>query len=173
VILQEIGQAADTPDDIIFDWLQEEAFPGQPLGRTILGPGRAGARLHPRRFRPFVAEHYGPNRMILSAAGAVDHDGDPAPGRGAFGHLKAARRGRPARFAGGEKARGQGRWNRRISRWRWRRRAIASDDFHTAQIYATGAGRRHVLAPVPGIRETARPVLHDLRQVGPSTIPAC
>ena len=38
VILQEIGQAHDTPDDVIFDWLQEEAFPNQPLGRTILGP---------------------------------------------------------------------------------------------------------------------------------------
>jgi predicted Zn-dependent peptidase len=35
VILQEIGQAADTPDDIIFDWLQEAAYPEQPLGRTI------------------------------------------------------------------------------------------------------------------------------------------
>ncbi|MEO1790050.1 MAG: pitrilysin family protein, partial [Pseudomonadota bacterium] len=38
VILQEIGQAHDTPDDIIFDWLQEAAYPNQPLGRTILGP---------------------------------------------------------------------------------------------------------------------------------------
>ena len=38
VILQEIGQALDTPDDVIFDWLQEEAYPNQPLGRTILGP---------------------------------------------------------------------------------------------------------------------------------------
>ncbi|MCB1350182.1 MAG: insulinase family protein, partial [Maritimibacter sp.] len=38
VILQEIGQALDTPDDIIFDWLQEAAFPDQPMGRTILGP---------------------------------------------------------------------------------------------------------------------------------------
>ena len=37
VILQEIGQAADTPDDIIFDWLQESAYPDHPLGRTILG----------------------------------------------------------------------------------------------------------------------------------------
>ncbi|MGB1178800.1 MAG: M16 family metallopeptidase, partial [Lentibacter algarum] len=38
VILQEIGQALDTPDDVIFDWLQEEAYPDQALGRTILGP---------------------------------------------------------------------------------------------------------------------------------------
>ena len=38
VILQEIGQALDTPDDVIFDWLQERAYPDQPIGRTILGP---------------------------------------------------------------------------------------------------------------------------------------
>jgi predicted Zn-dependent peptidase len=38
VILQEIGQAADTPDDVIFDWLQGVAYPDQPMGRTILGP---------------------------------------------------------------------------------------------------------------------------------------
>ncbi len=38
VILQEIGQALDTPDDIIFDWLHEVSYPDQPFGRTILGP---------------------------------------------------------------------------------------------------------------------------------------
>ena len=38
MILQEIGQALDTPDDIIFDWLQEVSYPDQPFGRTILGP---------------------------------------------------------------------------------------------------------------------------------------
>ena len=36
VILQEIGQALDTPDDVIFDWLQEQAYPEQAMGRTIL-----------------------------------------------------------------------------------------------------------------------------------------
>ena len=38
VILQEIGQSMDTPDDIIFDWLHEVSYPDQPFGRTILGP---------------------------------------------------------------------------------------------------------------------------------------
>ena len=37
VILQEIGQALDTPDDLIFDQFQETALPGQPLGRPVLG----------------------------------------------------------------------------------------------------------------------------------------
>ncbi len=74
VILQEIGQAADTPDDIIFDWLQERAYPGQPLGRPILGPSEAVRRFGRGDMEGFVKRHYSPGNMILSAAGAVDHD---------------------------------------------------------------------------------------------------
>src|SRR5438270_3619425 len=37
VIVQEIGAAEDTPDDVVFDHLQATAFPGQPVGRSILG----------------------------------------------------------------------------------------------------------------------------------------
>ncbi len=37
MILQEIGQANDTPDDIIFDHFQETAYPDQPMGRPTLG----------------------------------------------------------------------------------------------------------------------------------------
>ena len=48
MILQEIGQALDTPDDMIFDWLQEEAYPDQPIGRTILGDSRSGERVFAR-----------------------------------------------------------------------------------------------------------------------------
>ncbi len=48
VILQEIGQALDTPDDIIFDWLQEVSYPDQPFGRTILGPAERVSELWPR-----------------------------------------------------------------------------------------------------------------------------
>jgi len=74
VILQEIGQALDTPDDVIFDWLQEEAYPDQPIGRTILGPSERVRSFGRDDLTGFVAEHYGPEQMILSAAGAVDHD---------------------------------------------------------------------------------------------------
>ena len=45
VILQEIGQSLDTPDDIIFDWLQEAAYPDQAMGRTILGPAVGSATI--------------------------------------------------------------------------------------------------------------------------------
>lgn len=105
VILQEIGQALDTPDDIIFDWLQEAAFPDQPMGRTILGPAERVRAFTREDLAGFVAEHYAPERMILSAAGAVDHDDLVRLAEAAFGHLTPGRSGlvMPAGFFGGEK----------------------------------------------------------------------
>ena len=105
VILQEIGQALDTPDDVIFDWLQEVAFPDQPLGRTILGPAERVRAFGRDDLAGFVAEHYAPERMILAAAGAVDHDRLVRLAEAAFGHLAPGRAGLlvPAGFIGGER----------------------------------------------------------------------
>ena len=106
VILQEIGQALDTPDDIIFDWLQEVAYPDQPLGRTILGPADRVSAFSQGDLRTFVAEHYAPGEMILSAAGAVDHEALVAQAENLFGHLPPRSRSVPtdvARFGGGER----------------------------------------------------------------------
>ena len=105
VILQEIGQALDTPDDIIFDWLQEASYPDQPFGRTILGPSERVAGFGQADLRQFVAAHYGPDQMILSAAGGVDHDRIVAQAEGIFGSLTRIGDGQiaPARFAGAER----------------------------------------------------------------------
>ena len=74
VILQEIGQSLDTPDDVIFDWLQETAYPNQALGRSILGPSAQITGVQREDLVSFISQHYSPDRMILAAAGAVDHD---------------------------------------------------------------------------------------------------
>ena len=106
VILQEIGQALDTPDDIIFDWLQEEAFPDQALGRTILGPSERVSSFSKSDLSNFIGEHYGPDQMILSAAGAVNPDELLALAEKLFGHLPARSQpnaAEPAAFAGGER----------------------------------------------------------------------
>ncbi|MEL7127817.1 MAG: pitrilysin family protein, partial [Pseudomonadota bacterium] len=87
VILQEIGQALDTPDDVIFDWLQEQAYPEQPLGRTILGPSERVSAFQRDDLARFTAQHYGPEQMILSAAGAIDHDAIVRLAETLFGHL--------------------------------------------------------------------------------------
>ncbi|NGM46543.1 insulinase family protein [Rhodobacter sp. SGA-6-6] len=105
VILQEIGQAADTPDDIIFDWLHEVSYPGQPFGRTILGPEEKVSKFREQDLRGFTAAHYGPDRMILSAAGGVDHDAIVAQAEAIFGGLAPVgeRPADAARFVGGER----------------------------------------------------------------------
>ncbi|MBN8293177.1 insulinase family protein [Rhodobacter sp. NTK016B] len=89
VILQEIGQAADTPDDVIFDWLQEATYPDQPIGRPILGPAERIAHYDASDLRSFVKGHYGPGQMILAAAGAVHHDTLVKLAEDLFGHLPA------------------------------------------------------------------------------------
>ena len=74
VILQEIGQAYDTPDDIVFDNLQEAAFPDQAMGRPILGPKDQVANYTSDDLRRYMGRHYQAPSMIVAAAGAVDHD---------------------------------------------------------------------------------------------------
>ncbi len=105
VILQEIGQALDTPDDIVFDWLQEAAYPAQPFGRTILGPADKVAAYTADDFRRFVSERYGPDQMILAAAGGVDHDALVAQAETIFGGLAPLGTSlmEAARFAGTER----------------------------------------------------------------------
>ncbi len=104
VILQEIGQALDTPDDIIFDWLQETAFPDQALGRTILGEAARVERYGVTDLSGFVEERYAPGNIIVAAAGAVDHDRIVRMTEEAFGHLRPHGGGaaEPAAFRGGE-----------------------------------------------------------------------
>ena len=90
VILQEIGQTLDTPDDVIFDWLQDAAYPEQPLGRTILGPSDKVSAFERDDLAGFVREHYSPDRMIIAAAGAVDHDQIVKAAEKLFSQLGAA-----------------------------------------------------------------------------------
>jgi len=104
VILQEIGQVLDTPDDVIFDWLQAKAWPRQAMGRAILGTARRVQSFTRADFQGFVQRHYTPQRLILSAAGAVDHDRIVQQAERLFGSLPAGgvRKRQGARFGGGE-----------------------------------------------------------------------
>ena len=143
VILQEIGQTLDTPDDIIFDRLQEEAYPDQPLGRSILGEAARVSTFAKGDLDRFVSEHYGPNQMILAAAGAVDHDAIVRQAEALFGHLPRVERAagllQPAKFIGGErratKALEQVHFALALEGPTYRDPAI-----YTAQIYATALG---------------------------------
>ncbi len=74
MILQEIGQANDTPDDIIFDHFQECAFPDQAMGRPVLGSPEIVKRLSREAVTAYLNDHYGAERMVLSVAGNIEHD---------------------------------------------------------------------------------------------------
>lgn len=103
VIVQEIGAARDTPDDVVFEHLQELAFPDQPLGRSLLGTAETLASFDPDSLRNYLGTHYcGPN-MIVAAAGAVDHDAVVRDAEMRFGTFPGALAPapQPARFGGG------------------------------------------------------------------------
>ncbi len=93
VIAQEIAEAADTPDDFVFELAQGAAFAGQPLGRPVLGD-RGQHRAPPTRPRleAWRARLYAPDRLVVSAAGAVDEDELLRAGRAAVRRRALRRR---------------------------------------------------------------------------------
>ncbi|WP_151720771.1 M16 family metallopeptidase [Gemmobacter serpentinus] len=141
VILQEIGQALDTPDDIIFDWLQEVSYPDQPFGRTILGPAERVSSFGRDDLVGFVKAHYGPDQMVLAAAGGVDHDAIVAQATEIFGglapvgNLQVA----PARFDGGERREVKGLEQVHFA-LAFEAPGYRHADVYTAQVYSTAMG---------------------------------
>jgi predicted Zn-dependent peptidase len=141
VILQEIGEAADTPDDLVFDLLQMAAFADQPMGWPILGEEDTVAGMSGADLFAYRDLHYHAGNMIVAAAGAVNHADILAL---AEEKLAAVAPGAPetvvpARFAGGE--------IRRPSDLEQAHIAIAlagvaagDADYFVAQVYAAALG---------------------------------
>src|ERR1700689_3745483 len=73
VIVQEIGAVADTPDDLIFEHLQETAYPDQPLGRSILGTPQTVSSFDGGKLRDYLGRNYRAPDIVVAAAGAVEH----------------------------------------------------------------------------------------------------
>ncbi|MGR3514061.1 MAG: M16 family metallopeptidase [Paracoccaceae bacterium] len=141
VILQEIGQALDTPDDIIFDWLQETAYPSQALGRPILGPAGRVEQFARHDLMGFVGERYGPENLIISAAGAVDSAAIMELVQDRFGHLPpvGAREVETARFLGGETRVEKGLEQAHVA-LAFEAPSYRADDVYVAQVFAMALG---------------------------------
>ena len=105
VILQEIGQVKDTPDDLVFDLLQETSYPDQPMGRAILGPEQIVAEMPRSALVDYMARHYGPKRMVFAGAGRLEHGRLVELAQRLFGELPATEgeTPAPARYAGGSR----------------------------------------------------------------------
>ena len=103
VVLAELGEARDTPDDIIFDHLQAAAFPGQQLGEAVLGDETSIAAIDVAAMRRWIVEQYRPDGLVFAAAGKVDEDALLKLAQSLFGDMTpgAPAAPAPARFAGG------------------------------------------------------------------------
>ncbi len=104
VILQEIGQANDTPDDIIFDHFQETAFPAQPMGRPVLGTEDVIRAMPRATLTGYMRRHYAASNVVVAAAGALEHDAVLDLVRAHFADLptEPAPAFVPGRYKGGE-----------------------------------------------------------------------
>ena len=74
VIIQEIGQSLDTPDDLVFELFNKACFGAHTLGQSILGTHETVSSFRQADLAGFMSRFYGSNQMIVCAAGQLDHD---------------------------------------------------------------------------------------------------
>ena len=73
VVLQEISQSEDTPDDYVHDLFNLDCFPDHPLGRPICGEAATVNGLGREDIVSFMRGHYLPRRVVVAAAGHMEH----------------------------------------------------------------------------------------------------
>lgn len=141
VVLQEIGAANDTPEDLVFDLLQEHAFPGQPIGRPILGTPETVASFDRTALQAYLDRHYRTGDTVIAAAGAVDHAEIVRLAEARFAGLAVGRAPEvePAAYRGGEIRESRDLSEAQVT-LAFEGRAYASPDHHTAQVLATVLG---------------------------------
>jgi predicted Zn-dependent peptidase len=105
VILQEYAAVEDTPDDLIYDAFMETAFAGQAVGRPILGTPDTIKSFDEATIRAFLAREYTPGKMVLAAAGDVEHARIVDMAERLFGAMPAVAPQQPeeGRYTGGER----------------------------------------------------------------------
>ena len=103
VILQEIGQANDTPDDIVFDHFQETAYPDQPMGRPVLGTEELIRAMPRATLAGYMRRHYTAANTVIAATGHLRHDDVVALVERHFAELPAGETAAPVpgTYAGG------------------------------------------------------------------------
>jgi predicted Zn-dependent peptidase len=74
VILQEINMVEDVPDDHIHDLFAALLWGKHPLGKTILGVQEIVAAMDSKKLQDYVSRYYVADRIVIAAAGNVDHD---------------------------------------------------------------------------------------------------
>jgi predicted Zn-dependent peptidase len=141
VVLQELGEARDTPNDIIFDDLWMAAFPDQPLGRSVLGDEASIAAIGAEDLHAWRTDRYRTGNLYLVAAGKVDHDALVALADKHFADLSSGTlaAAEPARFAGTVRAR-RPRADQAHLTGAYAAPTIGEPDYHAARLFADLVG---------------------------------
>jgi processing peptidase subunit beta len=104
-ILREMQEVNDQPQELVLDYLHAAAYQGSSLGYSILGPEENIKSISQDDLRAYIDTHYTGPRMVLAAAGGVNHDQLVEIAEKNFGSLsaehKATEVGRTA-FTGSE-----------------------------------------------------------------------
>ena len=74
VIIEEICNLEDTPDELIFDYFLRELFPGHPLGLSILGTRETVSSFEPDGLRNFIRNKYTSDKAVITVAGNLEHE---------------------------------------------------------------------------------------------------
>ncbi|HYD46828.1 MAG TPA: pitrilysin family protein [Terriglobales bacterium] len=74
VVVQEILQGDDTPDDHVHDLFNLQYWPNHPLGFPVIGRVETVESFQRQEFVDFIGERYRPDRLVIAAAGRVDHE---------------------------------------------------------------------------------------------------
>ncbi len=141
VILQEIGAVEDTPDDLVFDLTAAAAWPGQPLGRPILGARDSVQGFRREALQSYLARNYGAGSTLVVGAGAVDHESLVALAAESLRALpaEAAPAAEPAHYAGGETLAKKPLEQTHLV-IAFEGRGVAAPDHDAAQVFAAATG---------------------------------
>jgi len=74
VVLEEIAQVHDTPDDLVFELHSDRLWGGHPYGRSILGSAESVASMSADQLRALHATRYVGTNLVIAGAGNVEHD---------------------------------------------------------------------------------------------------
>ncbi|CAD6193494.1 unnamed protein product [Caenorhabditis auriculariae] len=74
VILREMEEVEQNLQEVVFDHLHTGTFQGNPLSMTILGPVKNINTINQADLKNYINTHYRSGRMLLAAAGGVNHD---------------------------------------------------------------------------------------------------
>jgi len=141
VVLQEIGQARDTPDDIVFDHLQSVMYPDQPMGWPILGNEDTVSNFSREHLKTYMGANYRASSMVFVASGAVEHARVVELVAREFAGLEAgnAEASQPARYLGGDMRVAEDLEQVHVT-YAFPGVSNTDPDFYVAQVFTTALG---------------------------------